>query len=105
MALHAPDGSINITVLSSPSQYTGLFAADGSMNVVASSGGYVGAAHPCGAAWVTNNTSNNTFSIRAPDGSSNISVSPYFTGTQRCTIVSGSFGPSTPGAIFPIIIP
>jgi len=104
MALYAADGSLNITILSSPASATGLHAADGSINVVASPGNTpVGRYHPCGAWYVTNNTSTNPFGYTAPDGSLNVSSSPYYGNTQRVTIVSGSFGPTTPGAIFPLL--
>lgn len=85
---YASDGSMNVTVVPGTS-YTGLHALDGSVNVVLSSGGtYVGAYHPCGAWWVTDNTST-VSSVRAADGSLNISASPYKTGTQHVTVVSG----------------
>jgi len=104
--LFAADGSWNVTVVSG-SSYTGLMAADGSVNVVSSPGSsYVGAYHPCGALYVTKITASPTSSsIRAIDGSLNVSVSPYVTpNSQRITVVGGSFGPSTPGALIPIII-
>lgn len=98
---YATDGSMNITVVSG-STYTGVYATDGSINVIASPGNaYVGAYHPCGAWYVTENAGTVT-SLRAPDGSLNISQSPYTSGTQRTTIVTGGFTPGT-GALIPLL--
>jgi hypothetical protein len=95
MSFYAADGSMNVTVVDGLS-YTGLHAADGSINVILAPGGtYVGAYHPCGAWYVTvapvEVTRPNP--IRAPDGSLNVSVSPYTNGGQRVTVVSGSLTP------------
>lgn len=103
--LFANDGSWNVTVVSG-SSYTGLMASDGSVNVVASPGNsIVGAYHPCGALYVTKITSAPSVpSIRAIDGSLNVSTSTYvIPNSQKITVVGGSFGPSTPGAIIPLI--
>lgn len=99
---YATDGSMNVTVVSG-SSLTGTMAADGSVNVIASPGNtWAGAYHPCGALYVTVQTSGQS-SIRAPDGSLNISQSSYQEGTQPVTVVSGSFGGGN-GALVPIII-
>lgn len=90
--LYAADGSLNMTGVSGLS-YTGLYAADGSLNAIAAPGNsYVGAYHPCGALYVTQapvvTTAPNP--LRAPDGSMYCSVSPYTYGGQRVTFVSGN---------------
>lgn len=107
MSLYAADGSFNVTVVDG-SSYVGLFAVDGSINVIASpdpATTYVGLYHPCGAYWVTLNTSTSEpVSINNIDGSLNISQSPYIGSGQNITVVSGSFGGSTPGDLIPIII-
>lgn len=95
MPYYAADGSINVTVVDG-SSYTGLYAADGSVNVIKSTGSaYVGAYHPCGAWWVTLTPAPSTGGapIRAPDGSLNVSTSPYTNGGQKVTVVSGSLTP------------
>lgn len=90
----AADGSLNITVVSGAS-YTGVMANDGSFNVVVATGSvYVGAYHPCGAWWVTVAPSG-IHSLRAPDGSLYVSETPYTTGGQRVTVVSGSLSGTT----------
>ncbi len=95
MSFYAADGSMNVTVVDGLS-YTGLHAADGSINVILASGlTYVGAYHPCGAWWVTVAPTPSTYPnpIRAPDGSLNVSETPYTNGGQRVTVVSGSLTP------------
>jgi hypothetical protein len=88
--IYAADGSFNLTIVSG-SVYTGLYAADGSYNVVQAPGNvYVGAYHPCGAWWVTH-VSGPVGPIRAADGSLNVTDTPYFTGAQKVTVVSGSW--------------
>lgn len=90
----AADGSYRVTVVNGVS-YTGVFAADGSFNVVSSPGSaYVGAYHPCGAWWVTLQSAS-TNSIRAADGSLNVSVTTYQPGTQYVTVVGGQFNTTT----------
>lgn len=89
--LYAADGSMNVTVVSG-STYTGIYAADGSRNVIKSPGGtYVGAYHPCGAWYVTTNTSG-FVPIRAPDGSLYVTNTgmPSTDQGQPVTVVSGS---------------
>lgn len=100
MPFYAADGSMNVTVVTG-STYTGLYAPDGSVNVIKAPGGtYVGAYHPCGAWWVTLTPSPTIGAspIRAPDGSLNVSQSPYTNGGQRVTVVSGSLNPPVGGA-------
>lgn len=90
--LYAADGSINVTVVSG-SSLTGLYAADRSWNVVLASGSsYVGAVHPCGAYWVTVAPSG-THPLRAPDGSLYVSETPFTNGGRKVTVVSGSLTP------------
>jgi hypothetical protein len=99
MGFYAADGSMNVTVVDGVS-YTGLYAADGSINVIKSTGlVYVGAYHPCGAWWVTLSPTPSTYPnpVRAPDGSLNVSESPYTNGGQRVTVVSGSLTPPPVG--------
>lgn len=88
--LYAADGSWNVTFVSG-NTLTGLHAADGSYNVITSPGNrYVGAYHPCGALWVTINTSLGV-PIRAPDGSlyiTNDGMPPRNMG-QPVTVVAG----------------
>ncbi len=89
---YAADGSLNVSSVNGLT-YTGLYAADGSINVVVSSGAsYVGAYHPCGALNVTDAPapSIGALPMRAPDGSLNVSQSPYTNGGQRVTVVSGT---------------
>lgn len=89
---YAADGSLNVSVVDG-SVYTGLYAADGSYNVVISDGSaYVGAYHPCGAWNVTDAPAPSTgaLPLRAPDGSLNVSQTPYTNGGQHVTVVSGT---------------
>lgn len=98
MGYYAADGSMNVTVVAG-SSYTGLHAADGSINVILAPGGsYVGAYHPCGAYYVTVAPAAPTRPnpIKAPDGSMNVSETPYTNGGQRVTVVSGSLSGFTP---------
>lgn len=91
MSLYASDGSLNISVVDG-STYVGRYAADGSMNVVASDGStYTGLHHPSGAMYVILTASPIT-SIQAPSGAWYVSTSPFQTGSNRVTVVSGSFG-------------
>lgn len=88
---YAADGSWNVTVVDGTSR-TGLVAADGSINVVVAPGStLVGLQHACGALNVTPKTSNQ-LGIMEPDGSLRVSESPYYSNTQRVTVVSGSLG-------------
>lgn len=84
--LYAADGSLNVSVVAGTS-FTGLYAADGSWNIIhdtTNNGPY----HPCGALRVTHVTTNQT-DIYAADGSLNVSVSPYVTNSRNITVVSG----------------
>jgi hypothetical protein len=91
MSLYAADGSLNITVVSG-STYVGRYAPDGSMNVVVSNGStYTGLHHPSGAMYVIDTNSPIT-SIQHPSGAWYVSDSPYQTGANRVTVVSGSLG-------------
>lgn len=95
--VYAADGSLNVTVVSG-SSLTGLYAANGSINVVKAVGTLpCGAYHPCGAWWVTPVTSG-VVGYYAADGSMNVAESPYTAhGAVRVTVVSGSLGSSTAG--------
>lgn len=96
--VYAADGSLNVTVVSG-SSLTGLYAANGSINVVQATGLVpCGAYHPCGAWWVTLVTSG-LHGYYAADGSMNVAESPYTSkGAVRITVVGGSFsGSSTAG--------
>lgn len=89
--IFASDGSWEVNVVAG-SSYTGLFGTNGAINVISSPGNvYVGTYHPCGALYVTDCTQGQ-LTIYAKDGSLNVSVSPYQSGTQKVTVVSGSFG-------------
>lgn len=90
MALYATDGSINVSVVTGAT-ITGLHAANGSWNVFQTTGTQRGAYHPCGAFNVTvDNTGPN--SIRAADGSMNVTTTPFNgKGAQRVTVVAGAF--------------
>jgi hypothetical protein len=88
MAWYAADGSLNITIVSGAAR-TGVYAADGSVNTVVSDGNDArGAYHPCGAWWIA--VAPTIKGFRAPDGSMNVSATPYTGGGQRVTVVSGS---------------
>lgn len=99
--LYAADGSLNVTVVSG-SSFTGVYAADGSVNVVLSPGvGFVGLYAPCGAWYVTLITSG-LAGRYAVDGSMNVTQSPYvITGAVRVTAVSGSLSPPSGTAGMP----
>lgn len=92
--LYAADGSINVTVVTG-STFTGLYAADGSWNVIASDSTY-GIYHACGALRVTLVTSNQLTDYAA-NGSLNVSITPYYYASLKITVVSGSFGPPPSG--------
>lgn len=100
--LYAADGSINVSVVSGAT-VTGQNAPDGSMNVVLAPTPVVapiGVNHPCGARWVTLTTSG--FGAYAPDGSQYVVESPYNAqGAIRVTAVSGDLtpGPATPPGV------
>lgn len=90
--VYAADGSLNVTVVSG-SSLTGLYAANGSINVVLAPSPVtksIGAYHPCGAWYVTLVTSG-LVGYYAADGSMNVAESPYTAkGAVRVTAVSGS---------------
>jgi len=100
MALYAADGSLNITVVNGLT-YVGRYAPDGSMNVVVTDGStYTGLHHPSGAMYVVN-TNSPIVSIQHPSGAWYVSDSPYQTGSNRVTVISGSLdggGGGTPAA-------
>jgi len=88
---YAADGSWNVAVVDG-SVYTGATSVDGAVNVFQSvAAGPIGLYAPCGAYNVTvAGTPVLAFNPRqAPNGSLNISVSPYTNGGQRVTVVSG----------------
>lgn len=88
MSLYAQDGSINVSITASP---TGsVYAPDGSIYVVQSSGSANGSRHSSGA-WNVTKLSSPTSNYYATDGSINVDVSPYSNGGQRVTVVSGSW--------------
>lgn len=102
MTFYAADGSWNVTVVDG-STYTGLYAADQSLNVIKSSGSsYVGCYHPCGAQYVSTNTSG-LVNFYAPDGSIYVTNTgmPCTDQGQPVTVVSGSlFGPVVTGPYY-----
>ena len=86
------DGSIRVTVVDGLTR-VGTYAADGSWNVIEAPGPAttkVGVYHSCGARYVTLQAVA-VSSIYAPDGSLNVSVTPYVSGTQKVTVVAGAF--------------
>lgn len=94
--LYAADGSINVTVVDG-SSYTGLYAADGSWNVFKADGTHFGYYHPCGAMIVTVASTGTVVGSHAADGSVNVCTSPYDpSGALRVTVVSGSLGGGGP---------
>jgi len=87
--LYAANGSWNITVVDGTTMKH-LYAPDRSINVFQTTGlTPVGAYHKCGALNVTKVTSGQKHRY-APDGSTNITISPFVSnGAQRVTVVSG----------------
>jgi len=67
--IYAADGSINVTLVDG-SVYTGLYAADGTWNVIEAVG--FGLYHPCGAYRVTTVDGSTFTGIQAADGSWNV---------------------------------
>lgn len=99
MALYAADGSLNVTVVNGLT-YVGRYAPDGSVNVVLSDGStYTGLNHPSGAMYVIN-TESPIISIQHPSGAWYVSDSPYYTGSNRVTAVSGSINPTPPSGVY-----
>lgn len=93
-------GTFEVTVVDG-STYTGLYAADGSLNVIKYNGTYKGMYHPCGALLVTPVDGSAFVGFYAPDGSMNVIESTSRAcGALPVTVVSGSFssggGGSTP---------
>jgi hypothetical protein len=84
--LFAGDGSLNITVVTDNS-HEGQYAPDGSLYVKQHST-EVGVYSASGAMVVTKRTVA-VPAIVAQDGSINVSVSPYVSGTMRVTVVGG----------------
>lgn len=93
--LYAADGSINVSVVSGGS-YSGLYHNDYSWNVIPNTTGFGYVDPPTGAIRVTLTTSA-VNSIYAPDGSMYVSQSPYIGNTLHITAVNGSFGPPPSG--------
>lgn len=91
--LYAADGSINVSVVSAGS-YSGLYHNDYSWNVIPSTTGFGYVDPPTGAIRVTL-TAVPVNSIYAPDGSMYVSVSPYIGNTRHVTVVNGSFNTVT----------
>lgn len=60
MSLYSADGTINTTVVDG-STFTGLYAADGSINVVLDDTTYKGVYHPCGAFRVNSGTGSSVY--------------------------------------------
>lgn len=96
---YAQDGSLRVSVVDGSTR-TGLYAPDGSIYVVESSGlSFVGHSHPCGALNVTVVTPGTFVGVYAPDGSLNVIETSGTTtpeGAYAVTVVSGSFGTVTP---------
>lgn len=86
------DGSMNVTIVDG-TELVGLFATDGSMNVIQSDGSLGARTDPCGAMRVTvsDTTANPSGSIHAPDGSLYVCETPFTDGGQKITVVSGAF--------------
>jgi hypothetical protein len=90
--VYAADGSFRVTVVDGTS-HVGLYAADGSFNVKESNGTTDrGIYHWASGAILVTVRASAGASIYAPDGSLYVSESPYVHGSQRVTVVSGSFG-------------
>lgn len=55
MGIYNSDGSIAVTIVDG-TEWTGLYAADGSVNIVEDDATYIGLYHPCGALRVNSST-------------------------------------------------
>lgn len=88
MTTLAADGSYNVTVVDGE-DLVGLFAIDGSMNVVISDEELGAIYHPSGAIRVTVAGAGQV-PYYAPDGSLYVTESPYETGGTKVTVVAGS---------------
>lgn len=84
---YAQDGSMRVTVVAGTS-WTGVFAADGSINVKLRTSEY-GTYHPCGAILVSVSTSPSDGWF-APWGAWYVRETPYTNGGSKVTVVSGS---------------
>ncbi len=71
MATRHPSGSVNVTVVDGTT-FTGIYAPDGSLNVIVSTGTYLGLYHPCGAVQVTVVDGSSYVGFYAMDGSWNV---------------------------------
>lgn len=60
MGIFTAGGAINTTTVVG-NTYTGMYAADGSINIVVDDASHVGIYHPCGAFRVNSGTSTKTF--------------------------------------------
>lgn len=90
MSVYQADGRVNVTVVSGLA-VTGLYAADGSWNVIAvpdSNTSFVGAYHPCGALWVSVRVSDG-YGGYANNGSLYVTESTK-KGALMITVVSGN---------------
>lgn len=86
------DGRSCVTIVDGTTK-TGLFAPDGSMNVVEATGSIIGLYHPCGAIQVTPVDGNSFVGFFAIDGSMNVlEGSSRSSGATCIEVVSGSFG-------------
>lgn len=100
MGLYATDGSINVSIVDGSTR-TGLYATDGSWNVVKNDGStWCGLYHPCGAFNVFRGSTPSCY--WSTTGALNVSTTGT-NGYNRITVVSGSFGPTTPGDYYPWI--
>jgi len=90
LTAQATDGSLNVTVVDGTT-WVGRIAKDGSLNVFQVDGStWTGRNHTSGAVNVVVIASGE-YDINNKCGAVNVSVSPYITGTQRVTVVSGEF--------------
>lgn len=83
--MYAADGSWNVTNVVGD-VYTGIYAPDGSINIISSSPGE-GLYHACGAFRVTS-AGDTPLPRYAPDGSLYVNDSGFNNGTQRVTILA-----------------
>lgn len=90
MSKTASDGSLNIKIVNG-SSYVGAIASDGSLNVVQTDGStWTGRSHKSGAINVVHEPVG-SYTVNNPSGAMNVTDSPYATGMQRVTVVSGTF--------------
>lgn len=94
--LYAADGSINVTLVNYSK--TGLHAPDGSYYVVESPGtSPVGLYHPSGAYWITETDNTDVRPFYAPDGSRYVLVSGGEQGTPVTIVYTNNY--ADPGKI------